>query len=110
MTTPTITIPSITLPSFVLTLLIAGLCGAVAQLIVGYTRGGCIASLLFGLVGALIGSWLASVLHLPGLVQVFGIDIVWTIIGSALFVAILALAMGYRRGGFRGFRWRRNYY
>lgn len=107
MTTPPITIPSITLPSFILTLLIAGLCGAVAQLIVGYTRGGCLASVLFGIVGALLGSWLAAALGLPGIVQVYGIDIVWTIIGSALFVAVLALALGYRRGGFRGWRWRR---
>ena len=106
MTTPAITIPAITLPSFVLTLIIAGLCGAVAQLIVGYTRGGCIASLLFGLVGALVGSWLAAMLNLPGILQIYGVDIVWTIIGSALFVAVLSLALGYRRG----FRFRRRFF
>jgi uncharacterized membrane protein YeaQ/YmgE (transglycosylase-associated protein family) len=106
MTTPTITIPSITLPSFVLTLLIAGLCGAVAQLLVGYTRGGCIASVLFGLVGALLGSWLAATLNLPSIISIFGIDVVWTIIGAALFVAVLSVALGWRRGGWRGWRWR----
>jgi uncharacterized membrane protein YeaQ/YmgE (transglycosylase-associated protein family) len=106
MTTPTITIPSITLPSFVLTLLIAGLCGAVAQLLVGYTRGGCIASVLFGLVGALLGSWLAATLNLPSIISIFGIDVVWTIIGAVLFVAVLSVALGWRRGGWRGWRWR----
>lgn len=106
MTTPEITIPAITLPSFVITLIIAGLCGALAQLLVGYTRGGCLASLLFGLVGALVGSWLASLLRMPAILPIAGVDVVWTVIGAAVFTAVMALVMGGSR--FRGFR--RRYY
>jgi uncharacterized membrane protein YeaQ/YmgE (transglycosylase-associated protein family) len=108
MTTPEITIPAITLPSFVVTLIIAGLCGALAQLLVGYTRGGCIASLLVGFIGALIGSWLAATLHMPTILPIAGVDVVWTIIGAAIFTALLALIMGgSRRVGW--YRYRRNY-
>jgi uncharacterized membrane protein YeaQ/YmgE (transglycosylase-associated protein family) len=108
MTTPQVTIPPITIPSFVITLIIAGLCGALAQLLVGFTRGGCIASILVGFIGALVGSWLAAQLGLPPILNLYGIDIVWTIIGSALFAALLALILGgSRRPGW--YRWRRNY-
>jgi uncharacterized membrane protein YeaQ/YmgE (transglycosylase-associated protein family) len=108
MTTPEITIPAFTVPSFVITLIIAGLCGALAQLLVGYTRGGCIASLLVGFIGALLGSWLAGLLRMPSILPLAGIDVVWTIIGAAIFTALLALVMGgTRRPGF--YRWRRTY-
>src|SRR5262245_42928687 len=108
MTTPEITIPAFTVPSFVITLVIAGLCGALAQLLVGYTRGGCIASLLVGFVGALLGSWLAGVLHMPTILPLAEIDVVWTIIGAAIFTALLSLVMGgTRRPGW--YRWRRSY-
>ena len=109
MTTPPVTIPSITLPSIVVTIIIAGLCGALAQLLVGYTRGGLLASILVGFVGALLGSYLASLLGIPPILPVFGVDVVWTIIGAAIFVALLSLVMGGRRyGGYRPFR--RRYY
>lgn len=101
MTTPPITIPSFTVPSIVITVLVAALCGGLAQLAVGYTRGGCLGSILIGLVGAVLGSWLANALHLPQLVLVFGVDVIWTFIGAAILVAGLALVMGGRRyGGF----------
>jgi uncharacterized membrane protein YeaQ/YmgE (transglycosylase-associated protein family) len=106
MTTPEVTIPAFTVPPFLVTLLVAALCGAIAQLLVGYTRGGCLASMLVGLVGALVGWWLAGTLRMPTILPVFGIDIIWTILGSAIFVALLSLAMGGSR--WRGFR-RRSY-
>ena len=106
MTTPEVVIPAITIPSIVITILIAGLCGALAQLVVGYTRGGCLGALLFGLVGGLIGSWLASQLRMPPVLMLYGVDVVWTTVGAAVFVALLSLALGGRRWG--GF-WRRRY-
>ncbi len=43
------------------------------------------------------------------IMPVFGVDVVWTIIGAAIFVALLSLVMGGRRyGGYRPFR--RRYY
>ncbi len=100
---------TITIPSIIITLIIAGLCGAVAQLIVGYTRGGFLAALLIGFIGALLGSYIAALLRMPNILVVGGVDVVWTIIGAALFVALLSLNMGGRRfGGYRGYR--RRYY
>ncbi len=101
-TTPPVIIPAITLPGIVVTLLIAALIGALAQLLVGYTRGGCLMSLLVGLVGALLGSWIASLLRMPPLLEFGGVDVIWTLIGSAVFVLILSLVMGGRR--YRRFR------
>lgn len=76
-------------------LLIAGVCGALGQAITGYSHGGCLVSIALGFIGALLGTWLAGVLHLP---ELFAIDlagwrfpIVWSIIGAALFVAVINL-------------------
>ena len=76
-------------------LLIAGVCGALGQAISGYSRGGCLVSIALGFVGAVLGMWLARKLGLPELFPVqigtTTFPIVWSIIGSALFVAIIAL-------------------
>ena len=76
-------------------LLVAGLCGALGQAISGYSRGGCLVSIALGFIGALIGMWIARKLGLP---ELFAINIggtrfpiIWSIIGSALFVAIISL-------------------
>ena len=76
-------------------LLVAGLCGALGQAITGYSRGGCLVSIALGFIGALIGMWLARMLALPELfaVNIGGtkFPIIWSIIGSALFVALISL-------------------
>ncbi|MGB7922137.1 MAG: GlsB/YeaQ/YmgE family stress response membrane protein [Pyrinomonadaceae bacterium] len=76
-------------------LIVAGLCGALGQAIGGYSRGGCLVSIALGFIGALIGMWIARKLGLP---ELFPVDIggtrfpiIWSIIGSALFVAIISL-------------------
>ncbi len=76
-------------------LLVAGLCGALGQAISGFSRGGCLVSIALGFIGALIGMWIARNLGLP---ELFAIDIggtrfpiIWSIIGSALFVAVISL-------------------
>ncbi len=89
-----------TLVEFLLLLLIAGVCGTLGQSLVGYSHTGCLGSIALGFVGALIGSWLARILGLGGVlaVQVGGnsFPIIWSIIGSALFVAILSLILRSR--------------
>lgn len=79
---------------FVILLAVAGICGAIGQAIVGYSRGGCLASIALGFIGALLGAWIARVLNLPELFQLVIGDqpfpIIWSIIGSALFVAVIA--------------------
>ena len=84
-----------TLIDVILLLIVAGVCGALGQAITGYSRGGCLVSIALGFVGALLGMWLARVMHLPELFSVqigtASFPIVWSIIGSALFVAVISL-------------------
>jgi uncharacterized membrane protein YeaQ/YmgE (transglycosylase-associated protein family) len=76
-------------------LLIAGVCGALGQAISGYSHGGCLVSIALGFIGALLGSWIAGQLNLPELlvIPVGGtkFPVVWSIIGAALFVALIGL-------------------
>ena len=83
------------LVSFLILLVVAGLCGAIGQSIAGYSSGGCLASIALGFIGALFGMWLA---HMLGLEELFAVSIggqsfpiIWSIVGSALFVAVLGL-------------------
>ena len=83
-----------TLLDLLILLLIAGICGSVGQAISGYSRGGCLVGIALGFIGALIGLWLARQLGLP---ELFTVDIggtrfpiIWSIIGSALFVAVIS--------------------
>ena len=84
-----------TILDLIVLLVIAGLCGALGQAITGYSRGGCLVSIALGFVGALLGMWLARNLGLPELFSVqigtTSFPIIWSIIGSALFVAIISL-------------------
>jgi uncharacterized membrane protein YeaQ/YmgE (transglycosylase-associated protein family) len=78
-----------------LLLLIAGVCGSLGQAIAGYSHGGCLVSIALGFIGALLGRWLAGVLHLPELLSIpvggMSFPIIWSIIGAALFVALISL-------------------
>jgi uncharacterized membrane protein YeaQ/YmgE (transglycosylase-associated protein family) len=76
-------------------LLIAGVCGALGQAIGGYSHGGCLVSIALGFIGALLGTWLARSLGLPELLAIpaggMNFPIIWSIIGAALFVALIGL-------------------
>jgi uncharacterized membrane protein YeaQ/YmgE (transglycosylase-associated protein family) len=84
-----------TLLDLLLLLLIAGICGSLGQAIAGYSRGGCLVSIALGFIGALLGMWLARLLGLPELIPVViggtSFPIIWSIIGSTLFVAVITL-------------------
>ena len=84
-----------TILDVIVLLLIAGVCGAVGQAISGFSRGGCLVSIALGFIGAVLGMWLSRQLGLPELFSVHigstNFPIVWSIIGSALFVAIISL-------------------
>lgn len=84
-----------TLLQLLVLLLIAGVCGALGQAISGFSRGGCLVSIALGFIGALLGMWLARQLGLPELFAIqigaTSFPIVWSIIGSAIFVAIISL-------------------
>ena len=86
---------------FVLLLLIAGVCGALGQAISGASRGGCVVSIALGFIGALVGMWLARMIGLPELLTInirgTRFPIVWSIIGSAIFVAVISFIARSRR-------------
>ena len=82
------------LTSFLILLLVAGICGSIGRAIAGYSHGGCLVSIALGFIGALVGVWLAALLHLPNIfvVEIGGehFPIIWSIIGCALFVAVIS--------------------
>lgn len=82
-------------------LIVAGLSGSIAQSLVGYSRGGCFASIALGFIGALLGTWISRQMRLPELIPIrigeHPFPLIWSIIGAALFVAVLALLSGRRR-------------
>src|SRR2546423_10165619 len=91
-----------TILDLVVLMIIAGLGGALGQAITGFSRGGCLVSIALGFIGALLGMWLARILGLPELFSVqigtTSFPIIWSIIGSALFVAVISF-LKRRRGG-----------
>ncbi|MBK8905487.1 MAG: hypothetical protein IPM53_30165 [Anaerolineaceae bacterium] len=85
----------------IILIIIAAVCGSLGQAIAGFSRGGCLVAAVVGFIGAFLGMWLAQQLGLPEVLPIT-IDgetfpIVWSIIGSALFSAILGLLSGRRR-------------
>jgi len=91
-----------TLGSFLVLLLIAAICGGLGQALVGYSVGGCLVSIVVGLIGAYLGGWVARELGWPELlaIDIGGepFPIIWSIIGSAIFAAILGLINRAIRG------------
>ncbi len=90
-----------TILDFLLLLLVAAICGAIAQALVGISVGGCLVSAVVGFVGALIGMWLARQLNLPEVLTIHigtqTFPIVWSIIGSVLLLFIISLFTRRRR-------------
>jgi uncharacterized membrane protein YeaQ/YmgE (transglycosylase-associated protein family) len=89
---------TLTLTGLLILLVVAGVCGAIGRAIGGGTGGGFFVSIAIGFVGALLGTFIASRMHLPELLTVAvdgrGFPILWSIIGAALFVALVHLLSG----------------
>ena len=90
-----------TLTGLILLIIIAAVCGAIGKAIAGGARGGLIVSTVLGFIGALLGPWVAAQLKLPEpfVIHLSGhpYPVLWSIIGAALFVAIIHLISGRRR-------------
>jgi uncharacterized membrane protein YeaQ/YmgE (transglycosylase-associated protein family) len=86
-----------TLIDLLILLLIAGVCGAIGQAITGYSAGGCLVSIAVGFIGALLGGFISRALGLPEMFVIQGFPILWSIIGAALFVALIGLIARPRR-------------
>ena len=86
---------TLTLIEALILLLIAALCGGIGQSLVNYSAGGCLASTFVGIIGAYLGLWIAREFGLPVLfaVNIGGqpFPIIWSVIGSTIFAAILGL-------------------
>ena len=79
-------------------LVVAGIVGSVAQFLFGFGRGGFVVAVIIGLLGALLGDWLAAELGARALlpVEVAGetINLVWALIGSMIVLAVLGAVRG----------------
>ena len=89
---------TLSITGLIILLVIAGICGAIGRSIAGGTAGGFFVSIAVGFIGALLGTFIAQMARLPELL-VITVDrqpfpILWSIIGAALFVAIIHLISG----------------
>ena len=86
---------------FIVLLVIADLCGSIAQSLVGVSRGGCLASIALGFIGAMLGAWIAREAGMPEMISIDvggrSFPIIWSIVGAALFAAVLSLIGGRGR-------------
>jgi uncharacterized membrane protein YeaQ/YmgE (transglycosylase-associated protein family) len=73
-------------------LVIAGICGAIAQWIVAFSPGSLLVSIIIGVVGAYLGSLIARRLPfklLPIGVGTVEFDLIWAVVGSILLLLLL---------------------
>jgi uncharacterized membrane protein YeaQ/YmgE (transglycosylase-associated protein family) len=79
----------------IILLAIAAVAGMLGQALAGYSLGGCVISAVVGFIGAFLGMWLARQFGLPEPLPI-SVDgetfpVFWSIVGSALFAAVLGL-------------------
>lgn len=77
-------------------LVIAGICGAIAQWIVAFSPGNLLVSIIVGVIGAYLGTLLANLLRIPDLVPPLIIgnlpfNLLWALLGSILLLYALKL-------------------
>lgn len=86
---------TITLTGLLFILIVAAIIGAIGRAIAGDVRGGFFVSIAIGFIGGLLGPWIAKKLGLaePFVLQVAGhsFPVIWSIVGAALFVALIHL-------------------
>ena len=84
---------------FLILLIVASVCGSVGAGIAGVNHKGCLTNIILGFIGAFIGSWLSRELGIRDILYFHNIPIIWTIVGSALFVAVISMLTGQRGRG-----------
>ena len=75
-------------------LLVASICGSIGASLAGRSYSGCLTHIVLGFIGAMIGGWLSRKLHIHDLLYFRQIPILWSVVGSALFVAVVGFFTG----------------
>ncbi|MGH9362808.1 MAG: GlsB/YeaQ/YmgE family stress response membrane protein [Thermoanaerobaculia bacterium] len=87
---------------FLILLVVAGVCGALGQAISGFSRGSIFVTVAIGFIGALLGTWISRALSLPDVfllsIGSTRFPIVWSIVGSVIFVVLLNLLSRRKKG------------
>jgi uncharacterized membrane protein YeaQ/YmgE (transglycosylase-associated protein family) len=78
-------------------LLIATICGAIAESALHYREGGIGTTAGVGLVGALVGWLIAKVLHVWMGPSIAHLPIIWTVIGSFVLVGTMKVVVPVNR-------------
>ncbi|HEY3788422.1 MAG TPA: hypothetical protein VGL71_06175 [Urbifossiella sp.] len=80
---------------FLILLLVAAVCGGIAQAIAGFSRGGLLVAIAVGFIGALFGAWMQRATGAP---EIFVLQVgdatfpvVWSIIGGVIFALFVSL-------------------
>ena len=85
-----------------LSALVAIVCGTVAQLTSGYSRGGWIVNIGLGCLGSLTGAVLSRTLNAPLIynLKIYGADfpIIYAVVGSVFFLASIGFFLKPGRG------------
>ena len=77
-------------------IVIGGLAGAIAKLLMpGKDPGGCIITILLGIGGALLGTWLGRIVHLYGPNEKAGF--IGAVVGAFIILLAYRLIIGRRR-------------
>ncbi len=80
-----------------LVLVITGICAAFAEWIVGFSPGGLLVSVIVGVIGAYLGSFIAWLVNrlipvpypLPLSVGTISFDLLWALVGSIILLLVL---------------------
>ncbi|MFY9554206.1 MAG: hypothetical protein WAV47_05745 [Blastocatellia bacterium] len=95
---------NLSVETLIILLIVGGIVGVIAQKITGYSRGGCLTSIVIGFIGALIGTWAIKQFRLPELyilkIGHTSFPVLWAIIGAAMLVALVGLVTRRRFGRF----------
>jgi uncharacterized membrane protein YeaQ/YmgE (transglycosylase-associated protein family) len=85
-------------------LAVAGLCGSLGSALAGYSHMGCLSCIVLGFVGAWLGTWFASQVHLPALYVLHyrgeSFPVVWSVIGATMFSGVTSMLTARNPHGF----------
>ena len=80
-----------TLTSIITWIIVGGVAGLLAEWLIGGIHTGCIGTVIVGIIGAFVGGWLFSFLHISvGLSGLVG-DIVTAFVGAAVLLLVIRL-------------------